>query len=221
MLSAVNANTQEQLDELALCMKKTKECTVVATLRQVAESASGEVQSVEIQSVTAECQSVINVEGDFVYAEITEKNGSINDIRRIRALWQAFLNRGTVRFLKGEANDYCITIDLIKDELEISKVYCVSFFNSTFMAGEDHGISIATKFEDFNFGVDDVTLSEVEYEEELERAAKGSSGNGYESQSYTEMDEEEYDDDDEDENDDFTSRDDVISNDDLISPVKD
>lgn len=222
MLSAVNANSQERLDELALCLKKTKECSVVATLRQLAESANGEVQSVDIQSVATEAQNLINVEGDLVYAEISEKNGSITDIKRIRAMWQAFLNRGTVRFLKGEANDYCITIDLIKSELEDSKAYCLSFFNPEFMAGEDHGISLATRFEDFNFGIEDVTLSEIEYEEEQLQAANGKSGNGYESQSYTEMDEEEYDDDDdEDENDEFTSRDDVISNDDLISPVKD
>lgn len=216
MLSAVNANTDEQLAELSECLKKTKDCEIVATLRQFAESTNGDVHEVEVQQITTVSKNVINVNGDMVYVELSEKNGSLNDLKKIRTMWQAVLNRGTVRFLQGNANDYGITIDLICSELENSRAYVISLFNPTFMAGEDHGISLALSLDSFAFGVERVTLSEIEYEEE-QRAAREA-----QEYTYTDMDEE-YDTEDVEDEDGigFTSRDDIISNDDLITPVKD
>lgn len=212
MLSAVNANTKEQLAELSECLKKTKSCEVVATLKQFAESANGKVQSVDIQTVTAVSKNLINVNDGLVYAELSEREGSLNDLKKIRSMWQAVLNRGTTCFMRGEANDYGIAIDLICSELENGKVYCVSFFNPSFMAGEDRGISFATPIEQFMFGIEELSLSEIEYEEEL----RAESGYG---STYTDMDEEESGDTEDDDT--FASRDDIISNEDLITPVKD
>ena len=216
MLSAVNANSNEQLAELSECLKKTQSCDVVATLKQFAESANGEIQSVDIQTVTTVSKNAINVNDGLVYAELTEREGSINDLRKIRSMWQAVLNRGTVKFLQGAANDYGITIDLICSELENSKVYCLSFFNPNFMSGEDRGISLAVPIEQFMYGIDSVTLSEIEYEEEQRAMSEGRSGNGY-GFTYTDMDDDADGDDDEDNE--YTAAD-VIDNNDIINPLR-
>lgn len=176
MLSAVNANEQKQLDELSECLKKTKNCQVVATLRQFAEDRNGEIQSVDIQQAAADSVNTINVSGNLVYAELLEPEEPLNDdtvlnnLKKIKAMWQAVLNRSTVLFLQGKPCDYRITIDLICAELENNKVYCISFFNPTFMASEDHGISLAVPLENLMFGIEEMTLQEIEYEEEVMEA---------------------------------------------------
>ena len=221
MLSAINANTEKQLSELSECLKKTQSCDVVATLKQFAESGDGKVTSVDIQTVSTVSKNAINVNEGLVHAELTEREGSINELKKIRAMWQAVLNRGTVRFLRGEANDYGITIDLICSELENSKVYCVSFFNPSFMAGEDRGISLAVPIDQFMYGIENVTLSEIEYEEEQQAMAERKSGNGYNGSTYTDMDDEEEDEerDDEEQDDEYTKTD-FISNEDIVNPLK-
>lgn len=217
MLSAINANTERQLAELSECLKKTQNCDVVATLKQFAEGADGKVTSVDIQTVSTVSKNAVNVNEGLVHAELTEREGSINELKKIRAMWQAVLNRSTVRFLRGEANDYGINIDLICSELENGKVYTISFFNPIFMAGEDRGISFATPLDQFMYGIESVTLSEIEYEEEQLAMAKGKSGNGYSGGTYTDMDEET--ENGEEQNDDYTKSD-FISNDDIINPLK-
>lgn len=213
MLSAINANTPEQLAELSECLKKTQSCNVVATLKQFAENINGEVTSVDIQTVATVSKNIVNVCDGLVHAELTEREGSINELKKIRAMWQAVLNRSTVCLLRGEANDYGITIDLICSELQNGKVYCISFFNPQFMAAEDKGISLAGSLENFVYGVEKLSLAEVEYEEELRKMSD-------EGMTYTDMDEEEETDEtDEEYNDEYMDND-VVSNDDLINPLK-
>ena len=180
MISSINLNSDETMETLKTCVEKVQKCGVVATLRQGMEASDGTGRELVLttQAVeTAVNEIYVNMEDGYVYFHIHEVDGNFFDLKKIRILWDAMVKHNSEQNIKGQPADYFLTIDLIKPELENSRSYCVSIINPIF-AAEDDGeiifVGLAFANNRFEFGIEEVSLVDIEYEEELYKEAQAS-----------------------------------------------
>ena len=173
MISSINLNSDETVETLRQCIEKVQNCGVVTTLRQGMEAADGTGREIVINTQTvetAENEIYVNMEDGYVYLHIHEVDGNFFELKKMRLLWDAMVKHNSEQNIKGQPADYFLTVDLIKAELENSRSYCVSILNPIF-AAEDEGeiVFVGLAFEDnrFEFGIENVSLVDIEYEEEL------------------------------------------------------
>lgn len=178
MISSINLNSDETMETLRECIEKVQNCGVVTTLRQGMEAGDGTGREIVLntQAVeTADNEIYVNMEDGYVYIHIHEVDGNFFELKKMRLLWDAMVKHNSEQNIKGQPADYFLTVDLIKAELENSRTYCVSILNPIF-AAEDEGeiIFVGLAFEDnrFDFGIENVSLVDIEYEEELYNEAK-------------------------------------------------
>ena len=178
MISSINLNSDETMETLRECIEKVQNCGVVTTLRQGMEAGDGTGREIGLntQAVeTADNEIYVNMEDGYVYIHIHEVDGNFFELKKMRLLWDAMVKHNSEQNIKGQPADYFLTVDLIKAELENSRTYCVSILNPIF-AAEDEGeiIFVGLAFEDnrFDFGIENVSLVDIEYEEELYNEAK-------------------------------------------------
>lgn len=168
MRSIEEAATQEMLDELSEVLDKCKSCDCLATLKKFIPRSDGELNHVDSeQSLCEYVQSLVYLNNGYVYVSL--KSGSTAELNRIKSLWEITLQRGTQKTLENQDNDYALVIDLIKQELESSLVYTLSFIQPVFMAFEDGSLFMVFETDNMFFGKETVTLAEIEYAEEIEK----------------------------------------------------
>lgn len=194
MISSINLNSDETMEQLKICVEKVQKCGVVATLRQGMEAADGSGREIVLTSQAvdiAENDIYVNLEDGFVYFYIHEVDGNFFDLKKIRSLWDAMVKHNSEENLKGKPSDYFLTIDLIKPELENNMAFYLTMLNPIFAAEDDDQIifvGLALEKNRFGFGIDSVSLVDVEYQEELEKEAQA--------YKYEEEEEDQYEDDD-------------------------
>ncbi len=187
MENILNANTQDSLDELSEVLDKCRECDCIATLKSFIERSDGKLNHTDIQqSVGINVTSTVYINDKFMYVML--RSSDMTDLMRIKEMWGLMLQRGTKNALSGKPNDYTVVIDLVKQELEKSCVYTLSFMQPVFVSAESDTLTLAFEVNNMFFGKDTVTLDEIEYAEELDRDRYEDSD--YENESdYTETDE--------------------------------
>lgn len=205
MMCITDLSNEEQVQELREVIKHCVECNVDVSLKQFVKKPDGSFNSVDLQNVPCEVKTRIDIDGDEVYIELTTNERV--QLMQIVNLWKTKLKRGTQRFMSGKTveerlNDYVMVIDLIKTEFENNLMYHLSIPDVMWLLQQNDGsLMICFKISEMFFGVESVTLQEIEYEAEV---MEQESGYGY-IDSDSEYDDEE--DEDEVENEDFIGND--------------
>ena len=91
------------------------------------------------------------------------------ELMGIKALFKIFLERATQNALKGEPNDYAMITDFVKQELQHNKVYTLSLIDPIFISMENDDCTLVYDMKDIHFGIEEVTLDEIEYQEEVDK----------------------------------------------------
>lgn len=164
MVNTTEINDEATLRDFNECLEKCTECDALATLKQAAQRADGELNVVDLQQVVVEVRTAVNVNDNtnLVYVDL---NGDRTQMRKIRELWEAANKRGTMCKNQGKPNDYLFVIDLIYQDMAQYKLYCLSFLNPWFMSTEEKGICFALPYENFKFGIEETSCDEMNYED--------------------------------------------------------
>lgn len=158
--------TDADFEELEEILSKVSNSNIVGTLRQAVEH-NGEYNFVDIEQAVSESKTVISINEGFIYFAV--QNVQNESVRRIQSMWDIVLQRGTGRFVKGEANDYVLTVDLVCNELEgKGLVYCISAIQPVFVSSDNtRTLMLAFPLENARCAKDEVSLYDVEYEAAL------------------------------------------------------
>lgn len=167
MLRIIEANSTEELADLKTVLQKTSLCDAVVTLKQFMTLRDGSMNNVEVKQETTPVEAVVYMDDNLVRVTLKATEDKSKDILRLRSMWDIALQRGTQKALEGKPNDYAVVLDLVKPELEDSRVYVLSFFRPLFMSTEEEGLVLLFDAESVYFGIEEMTLDEIEYEEEL------------------------------------------------------
>lgn len=167
MLRIIEANETEELSELRTVLQKTQLCDAVATLKQFLTLRDGTMNNVEVKQETTPVETTVFLDDNLVRVTLKATIDKSKDILRLRSMWDIALQRGTQKALEGKPNDYAVVLDLVKPELEDSRVYVLSFFRPLFMSTEEDELVLLFDASSAYFGIEEMTLGEVEYEEEL------------------------------------------------------
>lgn len=128
MLRIIEANETEELSELRTVLQKTQLCDAVATLKQFLTLRDGTMNNVEVKQETTPVETTVFLDDNLVRVTLKATIDKSKDILRLRSMWDIALQRGTQKALEGKPNDYAVVLDLVKPELEDSRVYVLSFF---------------------------------------------------------------------------------------------
>lgn len=203
MKKLIELETDKDFEEFQEILSKVRDGHVVGTLKQVVTKPDGSYNYVDIQQNVAESKAILQINGNYFY--VTIQNLRRVDVRKIQTMWNMVLQRGTGRFVKGEANDYVMTVDVVRDELEKGFVYCITAVQPIFVSGDgSNDLTIVFELGNVRCAKDEVSLYDVEYE----AAIREESGNEvYKTSTY------EDDFADENEDDSFDENEDIVSND--------
>lgn len=163
MKKLIEIITDEDFKEFEEVLSKAREGHVVGTIRQVAKAADGKINYVDIQRSVAECRTMLQINGDFIY--ITMYNINRTDVRKIKTMWNTVVQRGTNRFLQKQENDYVLTIDIVKDEAEKGYAYTISAIQPVFASSDgDTDLMLVFQLKDIWYSKDAVSIYDIEYE---------------------------------------------------------
>lgn len=205
MKKLVELETDRDFEEFQEILAKVREGHVVGTLRQVAAAPNGGYNYVDLQQNVVESNAVLRINGNYFY--VTIQNIRRVDVRKLQTMWNMVLQRGTKQFSKGEANDYLLTVDILRDELHKGFVYCVSAVQPILASGEgDNDLTLVFELGNVRCSKDEISQYDVDYE----AALREESGNEvYKFHTY----EDDFTDDKEDA---FSENDDIVNNDEYI-----
>lgn len=203
MKKLIELETDKDFEEFQEILSKVHEGHVLGTLKQVVAKPDGSYNYVDLQQNVAESKPILQVNGNYFY--ITIQNLRRVDARKIQTMWNMVLQRGTGRFAKGEANDYVLTVDVIRNELQKGFVYCISAVQPIFVSGDgSNDLTLAFELTNVRCAKDEVSQYDVDYE----AALREESGNEvYKISTY----EDDFADNGEEER--FDENDDIVSND--------
>lgn len=164
MIRIIDLETDEELAEFEEILSKVRNGNIIGTLRQAVEKADEEYNYVDLQQAVSSSKALVQINGDYLY--ITVQDIHNDDIRKILSMWNMILSRGTQRFLKGEANDYLLTIDLVRSEVEKEGiVYCVSGVQPILATSENSRcLTFVFALDSVRCSKDEVSIYDVEYE---------------------------------------------------------
>lgn len=185
MRKLTELETEKDFAELEEILSKVRDGNIVGTMRQAVKH-DGEYSYIDIEQAVSQSEAIVYINEGFLY--ITVQNVRSEQVRKIKSMWNMVLQRGTQRFVKGEANDYLLAIDLICNELEgKGLVYCISGVQPAFVSSESNRtLMLVFPFDNVRCAKDEVSMYDVEYE----AALREESGNDvYKMDKYDEDDE--------------------------------
>lgn len=167
-------NSQEELSDFKKVLYKVRECDIVVTLKRFIPRPDGKLNNMILQQSTCKIKSLININEEFIYLTLISSNKA--ELKKIKSMWETVLRRGTQTALESKQNDYALVIDLIKQELQYNTVYTLSFTQPVFVSREDDNRStglaefmLVFKADHVYFGIENLTLDEIEYGMSLNR----------------------------------------------------
>lgn len=158
---------QELLKELGEVIEQCQTSDCIITLKRFLQKADGTLNQMDIQQKVIEgvqCKCYLNK-----YMTIVIKARNTAELMGIKALFKIFLERATQNALKGEPNDYAMITDFVKQELQHNKVYTLSLIDPIFISMENDDCTLVYDMKDIHFGIEEVTLDEIEYQEEVDK----------------------------------------------------
>ena len=182
MIRLIDLETDEEFAEFDEILTKVRSGNIVGTLRQAVKKPNNgesgdedpsavEYTYVDLQQAVSSAKTLVQINGNYLY--ITVQDVHNEDIRKILTMWNMILQRGTQRFLKGEANDYLLTIDLVRDEVEKEGItYCISAIQPIFATNENSRVlTFVFELANVRCTKDEVSIYDVEYEASLREAS--------------------------------------------------
>ena len=168
MTNLKDADTQAVFDVLKEVLNKCQKSDCVSTLKKFLQRSDGNLNKMDLQQkVLNSISATIYINNNLIY--VTLNTDSAADLKGVKAMWKTMLQRGTECTLNGEANDYALVIDLIRQELENNTVYTLSFIQPVFISLENDSIMLVFESDNMFFGKEALTLDEIEYTEAIER----------------------------------------------------
>lgn len=166
MRKLTELETEEDFAELEEILSKVRSGNIIGTIRQAIKH-DDEYSYIDIEQAVSESEPIVYINEEFLY--ITVQNVRSEQVRKIRTMWDMVLQRGTQRFVKGEANDYLLTIDLVRNELEgKGLVYCISAVQPVFVSNENNRtLMFAFPINSVRCSKDEISIYDVEYEAAL------------------------------------------------------
>ena len=166
MKRLIDLETDKEFAELSEILSKVRDGHVVATMRQAVQRTDGSFAYIDVQQSVAETKVFTQVNGGFFY--LTLQNLRRTDVRQILTMFQTVLQRGTQNYKKQQANDYFLTIDLVRNEIEKGVAYALSAASPIFASGEGSS-DLMLVFEHQNIRCEkaEVSLYDVEYEKAI------------------------------------------------------
>lgn len=162
MKQLIELSTDRDFEEFAEVLEKVRDSHAVGNLKQVVVNGE-ECNYTDLQRVVAETKVMFQINGDFCY--VTLSTASRNDVQQIRNFWNTVLQRGTQRFKKGEVNDYLLTIDICRNELNDRTSYLVSCVQPVFVTSEsERDLMLVFPLENVYFTKAEVDIYDLEYE---------------------------------------------------------
>lgn len=158
--------TKEDFAELEEILSKVRSGNIIGTMRQAVKH-NDEYSYVDIEQAVSESEAIVYINEGFLYVVV--QNVRNEQVRKIRTMWNMVLQRGTQRFVSGEANDYLLTIDLVCNELEgKGLVYCISAVQPVFVSSESNrALTLVFPINSVRCAKDEISLYDVEYEAAL------------------------------------------------------
>lgn len=165
MKKLTELETDKDFEEFGEILSKVSNGNIIGTLRQVVTKPDGSGYNyVDVQQAVSQSKTLVQVNENYLY--ITVQNVRSDDVRKIQTMWNMVLQRGTQCFVKGKANDYMLTVDLVRNELETEgRVYCISAIQPVFMSSEgNRDLTVVFAFDNVRCAKDEVSMYDVEYE---------------------------------------------------------
>lgn len=161
---------QEQvlLQELSEVVEQCQESDCIVTLKRFLQKPDGTLNQMDIQQKVIEgikCKCYLN---KYMTVVISKPHNKA-ELTSIKSIFQIFMQRVTQNNLKGEPNDYALVIDFVKQELQHNKVYTLSLIDPIFLSMENEDCTLVYEMQDMHFGIEEVTLDEIEYQEEVDK----------------------------------------------------
>jgi len=213
MQKVMDMTNDTQREAFQMCLDRLKNCNAVVTLRQYLYVNETKRNEMVVDSLNlTECRCEVFFTDGIVYLDMHIEAETAKNIKR---LWLRSLKNNSNKNLNGKVSDMALVIDLVKTEAVIGEpgnelAYIISLFKPTFLSlenenGDTKNITLLYSPNNFYFGIEEVHMEEVEYEE-LEEAGKKMDDFLRDF-----ADEEEY-----DENDSVIGNDEFINNDDFL-----
>lgn len=166
MKRLIDLETDEEFSELSEIISEVCNGSIVATMRQAVKKPDGTYNYIDLQQGVTDAKSILQINGEYFY--ITIQDIRRTDVRKIMTMWNTVLQRGTNCYMKGEANDYLLTIDVVHNDQKKSLVYIVSAIQPVFVSGEsDRDLMLVFSISDIRCSKDEVSMYDIEYEEAL------------------------------------------------------
>lgn len=168
------ANNDLLIEELGECLEQCRNCSCLATVKQITRTADGNTSLINISETEFEAVTSVAINNNRFYLRINTPEAL--ELKKVLAYRDTVNERGTQLFLQGRANDYILVIDLTKAIESQNVVYIMSYIEPMFITIEDGGLYAVYDFDNMHFSKDNVdfvdVLNEIEYAEEVERFAR-------------------------------------------------
>lgn len=201
MLRLTELKTDQDFEMFSEILDKIRDANIVATIKQVLVRQDGTFNYMDVRQTVSEAKASVQVNNGYLY--VVAQNVRKLDVRRLKDMWSTVVARGTSQFTKGQPNDYCLTIDITKDELQQGYVYCLTGVQPIFVSSDgDNDLTFVFSFDNVRCAKDEVSPYDVDYEVALREQAQDSAY--------------QYDDDEDEDDTTFDENDELLNNDDLL-----
>lgn len=163
MKRLIDIESPEELNEFSEILSKISNSNIVGTLKQVLARPDGLYNYTDLQQAVSDSKVLVQIANGYLY--ITVQNLRRVDVRKLKTMWNTVLARGTQQFRKGQANDYIMVVDIVKDELQKGFVYCITAAQPIFVSGDgDNDLVFVFPLENARCSKDEVSIYDVDYE---------------------------------------------------------
>ena len=184
-LDISDADTAEEYEEVIENLLFANDCSFA--LQQIVSLKDEESRVINQESINVSTfvfsafvdMELLHDDNGLPLMSVTLQFEDVAQMLQAIKMWQNKNERGTQRFENGQtakerANDYYIKMNLMNMELENDRVYIMSFVNPVSMMklSENNTLAFAVALEDIQFGIEYMTVEQVEYEAFLEKESE-------------------------------------------------
>lgn len=168
MKRLIDLETDVEFQELKEILEKVRSGNILGTIRQAVIKPDGSYDYLDLQQIVGNVSCLFQMNGDYFY--ITARNVGRATIGRLESMWNIVLQRGTLKFQNGEANDYVFSIDIAKDEAEKGYFYCISAVQPIFMSKESSdSLTFVFSMNNVRCIKEEASIYDIDYDLELRK----------------------------------------------------
>lgn len=159
----LNMNISAEQKALRAVIQKVAIGKVVTTIKQAVKKDNDYVFKT-IQSAVTEMGALISMNGNYIYISIRDLKR--HNVKQVQTMWKTVLKRGINQYIKGEANDYFMTIDCVTIDKEQSKIFSFGSLETPVFCSSDgdDDLTLAVPFDKCYISIDNYNAREIAYE---------------------------------------------------------